>query len=31
MIVNLQRTLDSLDPSRGDRLDDPELEVGRRS
>jgi hypothetical protein len=26
MIVNLQRMLDGLDPSRGDRLDDPELE-----
>lgn len=26
MIVNLQRTLDGLDISRGDRLDDPELE-----
>ncbi|KAJ9103786.1 hypothetical protein QFC21_002248 [Naganishia friedmannii] len=26
MIVALQRMLDSLDPSRGDRLDDPELE-----
>ncbi len=27
MIVNLQRMLDSLDPSAGDRLDDPALEV----
>jgi signal transducing adaptor molecule len=26
MIVALQRMLDSLDPARGDRLDDPELE-----
>jgi hypothetical protein len=26
MIVNLQRMLDGLDPTRGDRLDDPELE-----
>lgn len=26
MIVNLQRMLDGLDPMRGDRLDDPELE-----